>query len=77
MDTNGILQKHWVTVAARFALDALIFALAFVLGTYLRLGEAQDKLKDPKAAREAYAKYLELAPEDKEAKDIKKRVAKL
>ncbi len=44
---------------------------------YLRLGEAEDKLKDPKAAREAYAKYLELAPEDKEAREVKKRVAKL
>lgn len=39
MQTNGILQKHWMTVTARFALDAIIFVLAFVLGTYLRLGE--------------------------------------
>ncbi len=44
---------------------------------FLRLGAAEDKLKNPKAAREAYAKYLELAPEDKEAKEVKKRVAKM
>src|SRR5215469_35116 len=28
---------------------------------WLRLGEAQEKLKDHKAAREAYGKYLDLA----------------
>ena len=44
---------------------------------FLRLGEAEDKLKDRKGAREAYAKYLELAPEEKEAKEVKKRVAKM
>ena len=39
MDTNGLLQKHWVAVASRFALDALVFVIAFVVGTYLRLSE--------------------------------------
>ena len=39
MDANGILQKHWMAVASRFALDAVIFVLAFVLGTYHRLGD--------------------------------------
>ena len=44
---------------------------------WLRLGEAQEKLKDQKAAREAYEKYLELAPDAKNAPEIQKKVAKL
>src|ERR1035438_9533621 len=34
---------------------------------YLKLGEASEKFKDHKAAKEAYAKYLELAPDAKNA----------
>lgn len=41
------------------------------------LGEAREKLKDPKAARAAYEKYLELAPEAKDAADIRRRIASL
>ena len=44
---------------------------------FLRLGEAQEKLKDSKAAREAYRKFLELAPEDKRAAQIKRKLARL
>ncbi|MBI4893044.1 MAG: tetratricopeptide repeat protein [Acidobacteria bacterium] len=44
---------------------------------YRLLGEAREKLKEPKAAREAYTKYLELAPTAKDAGDIKKRIANL
>jgi Tfp pilus assembly protein PilF len=42
---------------------------------WLRLAEAQDKLKDDKAARDAYTKYLELAPDAKNADAIRKRLA--
>jgi tetratricopeptide (TPR) repeat protein len=44
---------------------------------HLRLGEAREKLKDRKAAREAYAKFLELAPDDKRTADIKRRMSRL
>jgi tetratricopeptide (TPR) repeat protein len=44
---------------------------------YLRLGEAKEKQHDKKAAAEAYAKYLELAPDAKDAADIKKRLEKV
>ncbi len=44
---------------------------------FLRLGEAQEKLKDKKAAREAYAKFLELAPEDKRGGEVKRRLQRL
>ena len=44
---------------------------------WLRLGEAEEKLKDKKAAREAYSKYLELATDAKNSDDIRKKLDKL
>src|SRR5262245_60200153 len=44
---------------------------------WLRLGEAGEKLKDLKAAREAYTKYLEVASDAKNAAEIRKRLEKL
>jgi tetratricopeptide (TPR) repeat protein len=44
---------------------------------WLRLGEAQEKLKDHKAARTAYTKYLELAGDSKIADEIRKKLEKL
>ncbi|MEP6717282.1 MAG: tetratricopeptide repeat protein [Terriglobia bacterium] len=41
------------------------------------LGEAEAKLPDAKAAREAYTKYLQLAPQAKNASEVKKRLARL
>ena len=37
----------------------------------------EEKLKDPKAAREAYTKYLEVASDAKNASEIRKKVDKL
>ena len=44
---------------------------------WLRLGEAEEKQKDRKAAKEAYAKYLELEPDGKNAGEIRKKLTKL
>jgi tetratricopeptide (TPR) repeat protein len=44
---------------------------------WLRLGETQEKLKDKKAARDAYSKYLEVASDAKNAPEIRKRIEKL
>ena len=45
---------------------------------WLKLGEAEEKLKDPKAAKVAYGKYIELADaKDKRAEEIKKKLEKL
>ena len=44
---------------------------------WLRLGEAEERLKDKSAAREAYQKYLDLASDAKNAAEIKKRLDKL
>lgn len=43
---------------------------------YFRLAETQEKLKDQPAARQAYAKFLELAPEDKRASEVKKKLSR-
>ena len=43
---------------------------------YLRLGETREKQHDRKAAAEAYTKYLEIAPDAKDAAEVKKRLAK-
>lgn len=44
---NGLWQKHWLMVSRHFALDAVLFALAFFLGMSLRFGvEWEGKLAD-------------------------------
>jgi tetratricopeptide (TPR) repeat protein len=44
---------------------------------FLKLGEADEKLHNRDEARDAYQKYLALAPEAKNAAEIKKRIARL
>ncbi len=44
---------------------------------WLRLGETEEKLKDPKAAKEAFTKYLALAADAKNAPEIRKKLQKL
>ena len=39
---------------------------------YLRIGEAAEKMKDKATAKQAYQKYIELAPASKEAEQLKK-----
>jgi len=41
---------------------------------WLKLGKVEEKLKDQKAAKEAYAKYLELSPDAKDAPGIRKKL---
>ena len=44
---------------------------------WLRLGEAEEKRKNRKDAKDAYAKYLELQPDAKDAAEIRKKIASL
>lgn len=44
---------------------------------WLRLAEAEEKTKNVKGEREALEKYLQLAPDAKNAADLKKKLAKL
>lgn len=43
---------------------------------WLALGELREKMKDAAAAKEAYAKYLEVAPDAKNAAAIRKKIGK-
>ena len=44
---------------------------------FLRLGEADEKRHDRDGAKQAYSKYLEVAPDSKHAAEVKKKLAKL
>jgi tetratricopeptide (TPR) repeat protein len=44
---------------------------------WLRLGEAEEKLKNAQGARAAYSKYLELASDARNAPEIRKKLDKL
>jgi tetratricopeptide (TPR) repeat protein len=44
---------------------------------WLRLGDAAEKQKDSKTAKEAFAKYLELSPDSKDAPEIRKKLEKM
>jgi len=44
---------------------------------YFRLGEAEEKQKDWKGAREAYQKFVELAADDKRSPEVRKKIARL
>jgi tetratricopeptide (TPR) repeat protein len=44
---------------------------------WLRLGEAQEKLKDHKAAKAAYTKYVQLAGDSKISDEIRKKLEKM
>jgi tetratricopeptide (TPR) repeat protein len=44
---------------------------------WLKLGEAREKTKDTQAAKEAYAKYLQISPDAKNVGEIRKRMEKM
>lgn len=44
---------------------------------WLRLGEAQEKLHDKKAAKDAYKKFVEMDPDSKDAAAAKKKISSL
>ena len=44
---------------------------------WLRLGDAEEKMHDTKAAREAWEKYLQLAPDAKNAAEVRKKLDRL
>jgi len=70
------LRKGSYKAAARRFQEATKWNPGFA-EAYLRLGEAQEKLKDHAGARVAYAKFLELAPNHKRASEIKRRLSRL
>ena len=73
---NFYFNKHSYLAAASRYRNATRFNEGNVQA-WLKLGEASEKLKDHKAAHEAYAKYLELSPDAKNAVEIRKKLEKL
>ncbi len=73
---NFYMRKSSYTAAAKRFEEATKWqpnnALAF-----RRLGEALEKKDDPFRAAQAYKKALEIAPNAKDARDLKKKIEKL
>jgi Flp pilus assembly protein TadD len=44
---------------------------------YLKLGQALEKKDDPVRAAQAYRKFVELAPGDKQSKELRRKIEKL
>jgi tetratricopeptide (TPR) repeat protein len=65
-------KGSWKAAAGRFR-EATLWNPGFA-PAWLRLGEAEEKLRNHDAARAAYAKFLELEPKDKRAPEIRRRM---
>ena len=65
-------KKNYRAAAGRFR-EATRWNPGFA-DAFLRLAESEEKLNDKTAAKEAYAKYLELNPNAKDADAIKKKL---
>src|ERR1700722_11061552 len=73
---NEYAKKH----SYRAAANRFLSATKYNDGdseAWLRLGEMDEKLRDKPGAHDAYAKYLEVASDAKNAAEIKKRMEKL
>lgn len=73
---NEYLKKHSYKAAAGRFREATRWN-PNLAEAWLRLGEAEEKRKNLKDAKEAYAKYLELQPEGKDAAELHKKIARL
>jgi tetratricopeptide (TPR) repeat protein len=73
---NEYAKKHSYRAAANRFLSATKYNDGDA-EAWLRLGEMDEKLRDKSGAHEAYAKYLEIASDAKNAAEIKKRLDKL
>jgi tetratricopeptide (TPR) repeat protein len=70
------LKKGKVQAAANRYEDATLWNDGNA-GAWLKLAKADEKLKDTTAAKAAYTKYLAVAPEAKDAADIRKKLEKM
>ena len=73
---NEYAKKHSYRAAAGRFLSATKYNDGDA-EAWLRLGEMDEKLRDKSGAHDAYAKYLEIASDAKNAAEIKKRLEKL
>ena len=73
---NYYMKRGKYRAAAQRFREATLWNNSLAEG-YQRLGEAEEKAHEKKAARDAYAKYLEVAPDAKDADEIRKKMKKL
>jgi tetratricopeptide (TPR) repeat protein len=73
---NEYFKKHSYKAAAMRYREATRWNPNFA-EAWLRLGEAEERRKNIKDAKVAYAKYLELQPGAKDAAEVRKRLARL
>ena len=71
---NYYFKKHNYRAAAKRFTEATRWNPGFA-DAYLRLAETQEKLEDKDSARTSYAKYVELAPDAKNADSIRKKLS--
>ena len=67
-------KRNWKAAALRFE-EAVKWDPNHAEG-WLRLGEVRQKMDDAKGAREAWTKYIELAPDTGDARRIRKQLSK-
>lgn len=72
---NFYFKKGNYRAAARDYLEATRWDPGSVVA-FLKLAETDERMRDLAGAREAYTKYLELAPDSKNAAEIKKKIGK-
>src|SRR3974377_2022666 len=73
---DGYWRKGKVQAGANHYLDATLWNESNT-EAWLKLAKANERLKDYAGAKAAYAKYLELAPNVKDAADIRKKMEHL
>jgi tetratricopeptide (TPR) repeat protein len=85
---NPLQSQKWVDVGDQYwkkgkytaAANRYADATKFNDGNaeaWLKLAKADEKLKDPAAAKAAYTKYLAAAPDAKDAAEIRKKIEKM
>jgi len=65
-------RKSWKAALGRFQ-EAAKWNPGYA-EAWLRIGETYEQMKELEQAREAYAKFLELAPDDKNAAKVRKKL---
>ena len=73
---NYYMRKGSYTAAVKRYQEALKWKPNWAL-PYLKMGQAFEKKNDPVHAAEALRKYLELTPNAKKAKALRKQIARL
>jgi predicted Zn-dependent protease len=73
---NFYFKKGSYRAASQRFLEATKWDANFA-EAFRRLGESEEKQRNAKTAREAYAKYLELAPGAKDAAQVRRKLNSL